>query len=130
MPETEDGGLTQTLYFNELDQVVSPEDAVKMVRLTVDDEGKIINSITAYVEPEVMTEGSSKSGSVGSSTGDRMTTFPNIYFGDVEARLVDWRKVLPEEVDPDDEDLGPVSEDFIRMTGIDPDELFKEEGEK
>ena len=130
MPETEDGGLTQTLFFNELDQAVNPEDAVKMVQITLDDEGKIIGHIIAYAKPEVMTEDSSKSGSVGSSAGDKMTTFPNIYFGDVEARLVDWRKVLPEEVDPDDEDLGPVSEDFIRMTGIDPDELFKEEGEK
>ena len=125
MPETEDGGLTQTLYFNELDQVVSPEDAVKMVRLTVDDEGKIINSITAYVEPEVMTEGSSQSGSVGSSIGDRIT-FPNIYFGDVEARLLDWRKLLPEEIDPDDEDLGPVSEELKAWLGLDPDELFGE----
>ena len=71
---------------------------------------------------KIITEGSSKSGSVGSSTGDRMT-FPNIYFGDVEASSVDWRKQLPEEVDPDDED-GKTPDGLIEMTGIDPDELF------
>ena len=131
MPETEDGGLTQTLFFNELDQEVNPEDAVKMVRLTLDDEGRVIDSLVAYAEPESMTEvGTDKSGSVGSSAGDKMTTFPNIYFGDKEARLVDWRKVLPEEVDPDDEDLGPASKELIDWLGVDPDELFKEEGEK
>ena len=52
MPETEDGGFTQTLFFNELDQVVSPEDAVKMVRLTLDEKGNVIDSLIAYAKPE------------------------------------------------------------------------------
>jgi hypothetical protein len=99
MPEAEDGGGILDEDINEIAEVIPK------------------------IESKPVTEDSSKSGSVGSSTGDKIT-FPNIYFGSEEARLVDWRKVLPEEVDPDDEDLGPVSEDFIRMTGIDPDELF------
>ena len=50
-------------------------------------------------------------------------TFPNIYFDDKEARLIDWRKQLKEERDPDDED-GKTPEGLVEMTGIDPDELF------
>jgi DNA topoisomerase-1 len=56
----------QTLYFNELDQAVRPEDAVKMVRLTLDDNGRVMSSLVAYAEPKAMTEvGTSKSGSYG-----------------------------------------------------------------
>jgi hypothetical protein len=47
---------------------------------------------------------------------------PYIYFGSVTTELFDWRSV-PDEPDPDDEELEVTPSDVIAILGFDPKEL-------
>lgn len=49
----------------------------------------------------------------------------DVYFGDPDAPLPDWRQA-PEETDPDDELLAETPADVIAVLGFDPLELENE----
>jgi hypothetical protein len=46
-----------------------------------------------------------------------------VYFGEAKKSKVDWRTVLVNEVDPDDELLSKTPKDVIDLLGFDPLEL-------
>ena len=50
---------------------------------------------------------------------DYIDDMPQVYFGEVSEKKVDWRKEAKEE----DDDDAPASDDVIAMLGFDPDEL-------
>ena len=51
---------------------------------------------------------------------------PDIWFGEVGERGIDWR-TLPDEVDPDDEEMEQTPQDVIDLLGFDPKEFSVEE---
>jgi hypothetical protein len=46
----------------------------------------------------------------------------DIYFDDFEEHNIDWREELKDEVDPDDDEERPATQDVIDILGFDPDE--------
>jgi hypothetical protein len=50
--------------------------------------------------------------------------WPQIYFGKYSEEKRDWRVVLADEPDDDDDELRPTSPDVIGMLGFDPVEEF------
>ena len=52
----------------------------------------------------------------------RDNELPDIWFGEVGERGIDWR-TLPDEVDPDDEEMEQTPQDVIDLLGFDPKEL-------
>lgn len=53
-----------------------------------------------------------------------------VYFGEPDAELPDWRETStdgPGEVEPDDELTPEEKDDLIGMLGFDPDEMDEEE---
>jgi hypothetical protein len=47
---------------------------------------------------------------------------PEAHFGAVTKQPVDWRNILADEDEKDDDEDVPASEDVVAMLGFDPDE--------
>lgn len=54
----------------------------------------------------------------------RKDIWPQIYIGKYSEEKIDWRTILADEPDDDDDELRPTSPDVIAILGFDPVEEF------